>query len=287
MVKFWAAFVFACSLILGSVSCNSSSSSNAKSELTYTVPNEITLTASASRDETDGTVISGTTNLPNGTKLGVELMSKGRATSQDFDVIVAAGNFRSAPFRKGTSPISPGRRRLHIFTYFTNLWQSPTVLNLVGNGGSKLKASGLVRAEDAQLIDADKVLDYAANVIIPPLGSGATQTAAPTQSSAEARQAKAIEIVKKAVLVVDGDRSSMNVEDGVLYYFGFPGIRMGTGWSATQTADNTFNVVLDAINSDGKGKEWHEKAIWEVNVVTKKVLYRTKMAKAFSWIPDK
>ena len=49
----------------------------------------------------------------------------------------------------------------------------------------------------------------------------------------------------------------------------------------------SFNVVLDFVNSDGKGKEWHDKALWEVNLVTRKVLYRTKFAKAFSWIPDK
>ena len=69
-----------CSVGIGGISCNSgSSTSNAGgSESSYTVPDQITLTASASRDESNGTVISGTTNLPDGTKVEVELMNWGR-----------------------------------------------------------------------------------------------------------------------------------------------------------------------------------------------------------------
>jgi hypothetical protein len=275
-----------CSLAFVSISCDSGPSvSNAQKELSYTVPDQITLTASASRDAKNGTVINGATNLPEGTKLGVELMNGVRPAGQDLTVFVASGKFHSAAFRNGTSPLPPGKQTVHIFTYFTTIWQSPTVLNLLGTGGSKLKPSGIIHSEDGQLIDGDKVLDYTADLIVPPL-SGAPGKADVVKSSvSSSREEKAIEIVKKAVLVVDGSRSSMNVEDGVQFFFRPPaqGVRMGDGWSATPIANDSFNVVLDFINGDSG----NDKAIWEVNLVTRRVLYRNKNAKAFSWIPDK
>jgi hypothetical protein len=91
---------------------------------------------------------------------------------------------------------------------------------------------------------------------------------------------KAIALVKKAVLVVDGDRSSKTVEGGVQFYFTLPDIRMGDGWSATLIAKDSYNVVLDFINLED-----HTKASWEVNLTTKEVHYRNEAAKAFSWIP--
>lgn len=276
-----------CSLALVSTTCDSGSSAfNAQDKSSYTVPDQITLTASASRDANNGTVIGGVTNLPEGTKLGVELLNGTRLAGQDFNVFVASGKFHSAGFRNGTSPLPPGKQRVHIFTYFTTLWQSPAVLNLLGTGGSKLKPSGVIHSEDAQLIDGDKVLDYTVDLVVPPLIVAPGKAGAAKSSPSSSPEEKAIEIVKKAILVVDGNRSSMNVEDGVQFYFGTPGVRMGDGWSATPTAKDSFNVVLDFINGDS-GKERHDKAIWEVNLVTRKVLYRNKYAKDFSWIPDK
>jgi len=241
------------------------------------------LTASAARDISDGTVIEGTTNLPDGTKLGVEMMSGDRATAQDFHVFVASGIFRSGGFRKGAIPLPPGRQKVHIFTHFNTNWQTPTILDLVGDGGSKFKPSDVIHSEDPQLIDGEKILEYTATLIIPPLGSVSTES----NVRAEMMPAdKAIAIAKKAVLVVDGNRSSETVEGGLNYYFRFPGIRAGNGWSATQTAPSTFNVSVDFVNTVN-GQEQHESAVWEVNTVTKKVLYRNKNAKRFSWIPAK
>jgi len=95
---------------------------------------------------------------------------------------------------------------------------------------------------------------------------------------------RAVDVVKNAVLTVDGDRSSETIEGGVTYYLGFPGIRMGTGWSAEPLSNNNYRVVLDFINTVGSQEE-HASAIWDVDMRTKKVLYRNKYAKNFSWIP--
>lgn len=250
------------------------------SHVQYILPDTITLTASAGRDEGGATIISGTTNLPDGTKLGVELMAGGREIAQDLNVVVASGRFRSGGFRKANSPLPPGKQKVHLFTYFTTSWQPQTVLALVGDGGKKLKASAVIHSRDAQLIDGDNVLDYTADLVVPSLGSahGKSTESFPVSRSPETR---AIDIVKKAVLVVDGDRSSVNVEDGIRYYLRFPGLRAGDGWSAIQIAPNTFDVSFDFLDGDNKAR-----AIWEVNAATHKVLYRNKSAKTFSSIPD-
>jgi len=252
------------------------------------VPNQITLTAEPTRDASNGVVINGTTNLPDGTKLGIELMNGGKPAAQDFDVLVTSGRFHSAGFRNGGSPIVPGKRTVHILTYFTTSWQSQEILDLVGAGGSKLKTSSVIRAEDSQLVDADKVLDYTADMTFPPLNGSTTgaEAASPPPGAGATPEARALETVKRAVLVVDGRRSSMNVEDGVNWYCNSPGTRMGDGWSTTRVGGNTYSVVVDFIDSDGRGNEWHAKAMWEVNLDTGNVMYRNKYAKGFSWVPD-
>ena len=62
-------------LMLSCMSCNSGPSgpfqASSSSVSTYQLPDQITLTASAVRDAIGGTVIEGTTNLPDGTKLGL------------------------------------------------------------------------------------------------------------------------------------------------------------------------------------------------------------------------
>jgi hypothetical protein len=247
------------------------------------LPGEILLNVWAVRVADNGTVIEGTTNLPSNTKLGVELMTGERAMGQDFEVYVESGRFRSAAFRKGKSPLPPGKQGVHILTHFNTSWQSNDVLKLVGKGGSNLKVSAMIHSEDPQLTDGDKVLHYITDVLVPPLASAST-TEGVTVPQESALNDKATEIVKKAVLVVDGCLSSMNVEDGAAFYLNAPGVRRGSGWSAARTTENAFTVALDFINTDG-ATEQHATAVWEVNIMTNEVLYRSKHAKAFSWIP--
>jgi len=242
------------------------------------------LTASAVRDASNGAVIEGTTNLPDNTKLGVELMTGGQVTAQDFTVFVTSGKFHSSGFSKGASPLQPGKQKVHILTYFNANWQAPAVLQLVGTGGSKLKDSAVIHSEDPQLTDGDKVLDYTVDLLVPPVAvSPAAKSDAPILPDTVLGD-KAITIVKHAVLVIEGSRSSMNVEDSVQWYLDIPGIRMGNGWSATPITKTTFSVSLDFIETVGV-KEQHGTAIWEVNLVTKQVLYRNSHAKGFSWVP--
>lgn len=77
-------------------------------------------------------MLQGTTNLPEGTKLGVELMKGDMGGAQDFKIFVASGAFHSAAFRNGASPLPPGKQKVHVFTFFNKNWQSEANLKVIG-----------------------------------------------------------------------------------------------------------------------------------------------------------
>lgn len=145
-----------------------------------------------------------------------------------------------------------------------------------------MEPSAVIHVQDSQLTDSDKILDYSAVLIVPPL-SGSLPEGLDGSGCKDCE--KALALAKRAVLVVDGSRSSETVKGGVRYYFNFPGIRNGSGWSAAPTNKNIYNGSLDFINTVGS-QEQHEIATWEVNVKTRAVLYRNKNVRIFSGIPD-
>ena len=75
----------------------------------------------------------------------------------------------------------------------------------------------------------------------------------------------------------------MTVEEGFRFFTKSPGVNMGDGWSAAPSGKRpqVYDVTLDFID----GGVEHSKAIWQADLSTKKVIYRNKYAKAFSWIP--
>lgn len=256
-----------------------------KSAPDSTLPSQITLSAVAVRDAENGTVIEGKTNLPPGTRLGVELVNGKRVSAPDLRVNVDSGKFRSAPFFQNNAPLPRGKLKVHVFTQFNSDWQSAELLALLGQGGKNLKPSGVIHPEDAQLTDSDNVLDYTAELVIPPIDAAALKRAAAAQAEAANRE-KAVEMVKKAFIVVNGSRSSTNVEDGVQIYCKASNFRIGDGWSATSIGKDTYNVGLDLVKIEHNvGRR--DSAMWEVNFATRKVLYRNKTAKSISLVHNK
>jgi hypothetical protein len=183
---------------------------------TYALPKEIALEMTAVRGEGGKIFIVGSTNLPEGTTVGAELRKpNGHVEGQDFKIRVIGGRFRSTGFTDGGKPISPGNRKVHVLSIFNGAWQSPDILKIVGSGGANLRGS-VIKLEDPAEIDSDKIVDATRVVTFPPLSEGA----------------KAIVLVKRAILTVDGSRSAADVDDTVAMFMKFPGLRVGAGWSA-------------------------------------------------------
>lgn len=258
----------------------------------YTLPDHFIFEPSAEREPEGRIFITGHTNLPDGMRIGVEVgLGKYRMANeflkipwnaglidQDFHIVISDGKFRSVGLGSEQTPIPAGKYHVHFLAHFNGAWQSPEILAIVGRGGSNLHGP-LFKLEEPDVIDSDKILDYVVTLDLPKASDRTKE--ARTTPSAPSKEQRAIELAKKAVLVVDGSRSSMTVEDGFAFYRKDPEIRLGSGWSATPSEGNTFLVSLSFIN----GTAGEDHAIWSVDLSTRKVKYINKAAKAFSWIP--
>jgi len=243
----------------------------------YTVPAEIALEVSAERGNGGEIFIIGSTNLPDGMKIGAEVPFGKKRLGQDFGIYISDGKFRSAGFGTGSDPLPPGKYRVHLLSHFNEAWQAPNILEIVGRSGAKLPLGRFIKLDDPNLMDSDKLLEYTVSIEFPPL-----MKANPPAPRAKATDAeRAIGLVKRAILVVDGSRSSETVENGFNFYMKDPAIRMGSGWSARPSDTGEYTVVLSFID----GKAGPAEAIWTADLKTGKVQYRNKAAKAFSWIP--
>lgn len=243
----------------------------------YTMPAEITLEVSAERGNGGEIFIVGSTDLPDGVKIGAEVPFGKKRLGQDFNIYIRGGKFRSSGFGAGSDPLRPGKYRVHLFSHFNEAWQTPEILKIVGRSGNNLPLGPFVKLDDPNLMDSDKLLDHTATVYFPPLVKAPPPPPVPRQTDAE----RAINLVKKAILVVDGSRSSETVENGFNFYMKDPEIRMGSGWSARPSDTGEYTVVLSFMD----GKAGPTDAIWTADLRTGKVQYPNKAAKAFSWIP--
>jgi hypothetical protein len=257
-----------------------STSQRATSE-NYQLPSDTTIDTVAERNQDGQIFLSGSTNLPDGMKLGVEIPDitwkenfkdfQGRTSlatriSQDMEMIVQGGHFRSLGFLEKDTPYSAGPHKVHFFAYFNGAWQNKDILKLVGDGGKKLKGK-IFKKEDSDIIDSDLIVDYVVTTSFPPMS----------------QETRAIDIVKKAILTIpDRGRSSMTVEDGIKWFMGpNTGVTPGKGWSAKVDTGNSYTVTFDFTDASAGESQ----AIWSVDLVPRKVRYVNKYAKFFSYIP--
>jgi len=92
----------------------------------------------------------------------------------------------------------------------------------------------------------------------------------------------ALHLVKKAVLTVDGRRSSMDIEDCIAFLTQSPaGLKPSKGWSVSKGSGSKYVASYSFINGTLGGNL----ATWEVDVSTKFVRFTNENAKNLSWVP--
>lgn len=255
----------------------------------YQLPSDISLEALAERGPEGQVFITGSTNLPDGVRIGVEIgvVKRKEPTNarevqeraikrmtQEANVVIQGGHFRSAGFLLNGNPYPAGQRTVHFFAYFDGPGQSKEILTVVGYGGKNLSGK-IFKKEDPDVVDSDMVLDYAVPLMFPPPSPETSELVKKTQ------EAEAIELVKKSTLTVQGyGRSYATIQETVDYYMGVPGMSQGKGWSAKADNDNTFLVTFDFIDTSAGQSQ----AVWSADLKTKKVQYVNKLAKTFSWL---
>jgi hypothetical protein len=261
---------------------------------TYSLPAALTLDAHAGRTDDGRIVISGTTNLPDGLKMWVEVeegrlpLGAAKVVASDNIVIVKNGQFTSTPLwlsipntrftRKGwpkdvkvddrLKPFPEGKFKVHIESYFNGAWQNSDVLKALGGEDGKKLNGPILKETDPDVIDSPKIVDYLLTLPFPPISPGA----------------KAINLVRAAIMTVpDQGRSVGDIQANIdLYMSPSTGLKVGKGWAAKAMSPTVYEVSYDYINGD----LGETQAIWTANITSGEVKYLNKDAKIFSGTPD-
>jgi hypothetical protein len=258
----------------------------------YEPPLALTLDAQTSRTDDGRIIISGTTNLPHGLKMWIEVedgrlpLGAAKVVASDENVIVKSGQFTSEPLwlavpntrftKKGwpngvkiddrLKPFPEGKFKVHFESYFNVSWQTPEVLTALGGEDGKKLDGPILKATDSDVVDSPKIVDYLLTLPFPPVS----------------QDAKAINLVRAAILTVPGEgRSTGDVQANLDLYLSSPGMAVGKGWTARAKSSTDYEVSYDFID----GAEGEQQAIWTVNPATGEVKYVNENAKVFSWTP--
>jgi hypothetical protein len=241
----------------------------------YALPSEITLDFSAERNTDGGILITGATNLPDDTRLDAELLGPGSHLQGQSSMRVKEGKFSSEGFTNGVRPWPPGKHKVHVYAYFNGAWQSPEILRIVGEGGTRLKGKP-IKPEDRDVTDGDNIVDSTRLLDFPAIIQKSAEMAKPLGA-----EQYALDQVKHALLTVDGERSATDIEANVGLFMTSPGLRTMGGWSAKKSDKGRYLVSYDFNNGDSG----EQQAIWEFDSTTKNVRFINHNAKIMSWTP--
>jgi hypothetical protein len=226
------------------------------------------------RDLDDSLLVTGSTNLPDGTKLWVELCepATGRNLGQ-AKTTVSQGMLAASGFKEGNMPHPHGWCVVQILAYFNGPWQQPdAVVDIVGREGEHL-VGRFAEPLHPEFSESEKRFRAAFDCVAPLL----TGTPARTREDLQ----RAIEIARDAALVVDGRKSAAPTRGVVDLFMSSPGLRPYQGWSAHALPNGAVVVIFSFWNADQPAV-----AEWTVILDTKDVRYRNLHAKYMSWIPD-
>jgi hypothetical protein len=170
------------------------------------------------RADDDTLLVMGSTNLPEGTKLWIQLYeSRSGRHLGTGKTAVTQGTIAASGFSSGAEPHPHDWYRVEVLGYFNGPWQQPdAVLAIVGREGEFL-AGRFAEPLHPELSESEKRFRAEFECIAPPLRS------APPLGPADV--ARAVAITRRAVLTVDGRTSAEAVGEVVNFFMSFPGLR--------------------------------------------------------------
>ncbi len=201
---------------------------------------DLVIDASATRTDDGRVVISGTTNLPDGLKMWVDVeegklpLGAPKSIASDESVVVQNGKFSTQPLwmsvpntqftKKGwpkgvivdvrQRPFLAKPYKVHFLAYFNGAWQSKDVINAVGGEGARPLKGKIIKSENPDVIDSSKTVDYTPTLAFPALSPGA----------------KAISLVRQTTMTVpDEGRSTGDIQAVVDMYMVSPGLKVAKG----------------------------------------------------------
>jgi len=229
------------------------------------------------RDLYDGIAVVGETNLPEGTKIMVDLRSAGAMEYHaQASGCVTARRIFVGPFMLGESPLPQRWYQIELCAYFNEAWAQPAhVVDMTGFDGAKLGGK-LISPLDPDLDESE----YAVRAFFE-CPAPATQLEC---ALGDAEIIAAIGALKESVLRVPGhthELSSECVGDVVNRFMGAPGLREREGWQAVLAIPGVVEVTYSFWDGQCPGL-----ARWQVIPRSGEVRYRNRSAKQMSWSPD-
>lgn len=242
----------------------------------YVLPAEVTADIAAHRNSEGGITLIGSSNLPEGMRIDAELLApNGHIQAQDSMNVRADGTFYSEEFTNLGNPWPSGMHKVHVYAYLNSAWQSASILQITGEGGTKLRGR-IIEKLDSDVIDSDNIVDLVKMVEFPPVAAQP-----PTPIASLTKEDDAIEHVKHAVLTVDGQRSATDLAANVDLFMHSQGLYPMGGWSAKKADGGRYLVSFDFHDGD----DGEQQAVWEYDPASQHVRYINKRAKTMSWTP--
>jgi hypothetical protein len=226
------------------------------------------------RTSEDGLIVVGNTNLPDGTKLMIDLQhSHSKAILGQAHAAVLNGTFAAGPFTDKGRPHPHDWYIVKVYSFFNGPWQQPAaVISIVGDGGNNL-AGRYAEPVDSDVEDPEFMLQASFECVGPPC----QDSPSPTPESI----ARAISIVQNSILTVDGRISAGSIQKVVEYFMSVPELRVCNGWSGEVQANGLIRVTYSYWNGAEPAA-----AIWDILVDSGEVHYRNRYGKWMSWMPS-
>ena len=238
---------------------------------------EAAVEVSLQRRAGGGLVGVGTTNLPSGTRVWVELHDAGTGRHLGTSkTLVFDRHFASEEFFRGETPHPQDWYGVTVLAYFNGPWAQPeSVIEIVGADGANL-AGPHADLIDPDVEDSDTRLRARFECVAPPVGG--------VEALSDSGLLAAIDALKASVLEVEGKanpRSDGPVSEVVDHMMSYPDLREKDGWSAREVLPGVVEVTYSYWNG-----EKPDAALWHVIPSCGSVRYRNWSAKFLSWLPD-
>ena len=219
----------------------------------------------------------GTTNLPSGTKVWVELQDV--RTGKHLETAKATvfnRQFASGAFDGRPESYAQDWYCVVVLAYFNGPWAQPApVIEIVGTDGAYLSGPH-ADPIDPDVEDSDRRLRAVFECVAPPVEELDPLTDSELLAAVEALKASVLEVQGKTNPQSDGP-----VSEVVDHMMSYPDLREKDGWSAREVLPGVVEVTYSFWNG-----EKPDAGLWHIIPTTGSVRYRNGSAKFLSWLPD-
>lgn len=218
-------------------------------------------------------IVVGATNLPNGTRIWIDLRRTRRGTEVGhMEAQVNEGTIAASGFKDGESPFAHGWYSVELLSYFNGPWRQPAAVMEIVGPDAKYLAGKFAEDLHPELPESEKIFRAEFECVAPLLRESPERT--------ESELQRAIQVTQEAVLTVDDRKSASPIFEVVDWFMKAPDIRPREGWLSKALPNGAIIVSYSFWNGAKPAK-----SEWIVILDTCEVRYRNLHGKQMSWLP--